>query len=115
MVEFHPIANVLDEKTCQAAWQDYFFAEPSSYELPGTYSDRNVAIIHNHGIEWQLALGDIVSALPKAGLRIDFLRERPITTFNYFNEALVFHEAGYWTYPDGVPRLPLSYSLRATR
>lgn len=115
LVEFHPVANVIDERTCRTAQQDYFRRGPNRYELSGAHSDHHAATIHNQGIEWQHTLGDVVSAVAAAGLRIDFLRERPLTTFGYFQEALVAHPEGYWTYPEGAPRLPLSYSLRATR
>jgi SAM-dependent methyltransferase len=115
MVEFHPVANVIDEKTCRTVQEDYFRQGPIRYELTGTYSDKNAATTHNRGVEWQHTLGDVVSALATVGLRLDFLHERPLTTFGYFGEALIAHPEGYWTYPEEVPRLPLSYSLRATR
>ena len=40
--------------------------------------------VHNRTIEWVHTLGDVVSAIIAAGLRIGFLHEHPQTLFRLF-------------------------------
>jgi hypothetical protein len=63
---------------------------------------------------WQHGLGDIVTALAKAGLRIDELREYPHANGCRVNPSLVESEGRRWTWPPGVARVPLMFALRAT-
>jgi hypothetical protein len=55
-------------------------------------------------------LGDVVTALASAGLRVEFLREHP---FDYWRrwERMVRDDAGRWRLPDDP--IPLTFSLRA--
>jgi hypothetical protein len=80
---------------------DYFQGEsPQVWDEPGTYADLEAKTVHNTTYEWNHALGDVVSALVEAGLVLEFL-----------------HEHGFDTYrlPEGTPKLPLMYSLRARK
>lgn len=63
---------------------------------------------------WQHSMGDIVNALVTAGLRIDFLHEFPYCTWKViaFTER---GEPGCWGLGPGFPRLPLMFSLKATK
>ncbi|MFB4307773.1 hypothetical protein ACA511_16765 [Actinomadura sp. GTD37] len=53
-----------------------------------------------------------MTALSRAGLRIDFLHEHDYTLWQRFS-VLERHETAY-RLPEGRPRVPLMYSLRAT-
>jgi hypothetical protein len=59
-------------------------------------------------------MGDIVNALVTAGLRIDFLHEFPYCVWKViaFTEAV---ERGCWGLGPRFPRLPLMFSLKATK
>lgn len=62
---------------------------------------------------WIHNLGEVVTALATAGLRIEFLHERP-----FLEWELSFLEArdGAWWLPEGTPgEIPLGFSLRASR
>ena len=61
---------------------------------------------------WSHGLGEIVTALAAAGLRIDFLHERPFLEWEV--PFLTEREPGRWRLPEGQ-ELPLSFSLRATK
>lgn len=63
--------------------------------------------------EWQWTLGDIVSAVVDAGLRLDFLREWPFTSGCRYWPHLRW-AGGAYRIPKGYPQLPLSFSLQAT-
>jgi len=59
-------------------------------------------------------MADVVNALVTAGLRIDFLHEFPYCAWKVV--ALVEQvEPGSWGLPTRFPRLPLMFSLRATK
>jgi hypothetical protein len=54
-----------------------------------------------------------VTALADAGLRIDFLNEHDFDAFRRF-ESLELHD-GQYRFPPGRPRVPMMFSLRASR
>jgi hypothetical protein len=54
-----------------------------------------------------------VTALAGAGLRIDFLNEHDFDAFQRF-QSLERHD-GQYRFPAGRPRVPMMFSLRATR
>ena len=63
---------------------------------------------------WQHSIGDIVNALVAAGLRIDFLHEFPYCLWKVvaFTEP---SEGGGWRLPSRFPRLPMMFSIKATK
>lgn len=83
-------------------------------ESPGTYADFGAATVHNRSVEWQHPVGEVVSALAGAGLRIEFLHEHDASLFARY-PALVRHADGYFRFPAGRPRVPLMYSVKASR
>lgn len=110
VAEFHPITDVLDEDGA-AVVGDYFRREPHVFHEAGSYVDRDAPTECNTKAEWQHGLGEVVSALVRAGLRIDFLHEHALTYFERYR-TLERHENGF-RYPAGGPSVPLMYSLQA--
>ena len=74
---------------------------------------------NNATIEWAHTLADVVSAVLGAGLRLELLHEHDYTLFPRFKHLIEDREylsAGVvYRQPEGEPRLPLMYSLRARR
>ncbi|UZJ30288.1 class I SAM-dependent methyltransferase [Streptomyces endophytica] len=114
LAEFHPLADALDDETGARIVHDYFRRDAWVDEVPGTYADFEAPTVNNRSVEWQHPLGDVVSALAGAGLRIDFLHEHDMTMFQRF-AALRRGDDGYYRFPADRPRVPLMYSLRASR
>ncbi|GAB7032012.1 methyltransferase domain-containing protein [Streptomyces sp. NPDC021749] len=114
LAEFHPLADILDDETGARIVHDYFSRDAWVDEVPGTYADFDAPTVNNRSVEWQHPLGDVVSALAGAGLRIDFLHEHDMTVFQRF-AALRRGDDGYYRFPGDRPRVPLMYSLRAGR
>jgi SAM-dependent methyltransferase len=112
LVEGHPFAGVLDDTEGAAVVSDYFSSGPQVEDYPYTYTD-GPALEHTRSVWFQHQLGQVVTALAGAGLRIDFLHEHDFDTFQRF-ESLERHGAEY-RFPAGRPRIPMMYSLRATR
>ncbi len=61
---------------------------------------------------WTYSLGEVVSAVADAGLRVESLCEFPFAHWRQFPQ-LVESGDGYWRWPDDANTLPLLFSLRA--
>ena len=121
MAEIHPLAYRLDEipgeQALQVAYR-YFSDEPDVDPIQGSYADRDADVGAQTGYSWPHPIGEIVSALVHAGLRIDRLREFPFSPAAFY-EWMVQDADRWWWLPDGKggrrADLPLSYSVLATR
>ena len=111
--EFHPFTNVFAWETLVVEY-DYFGGTPFIDDEPGTYADLTAPTTHNRTYERSHPLGEIVTALINAGLRIELLAERPHTLFPRWKMLEQRADGTYW-FPDGIPALPLMYSIRASR
>lgn len=111
LVEFHPFADVLGDDGRTVA-QDYFDTRPQYEDYPYTYTD-GPALTRARSVQWQHPLGNVVTALARAGLRLDFVHERDVTLFPRY--PVLEHSGGEYRFPAGHPRIPLMYSLRAVR
>ncbi|MFB8118410.1 class I SAM-dependent methyltransferase [Streptomyces sp. NPDC055962] len=114
LAEFHPLTDCLDDETGSTITYDYFSPDPWVDESPGTYADFGAATVHNRSVEWQHTVGEVVSAPAAAGLRIEFLHEHDASLFARY-PALVRHADGYYRFPADRPRIPMTYSVRASR
>jgi hypothetical protein len=81
-------------------------------DYPYTYTD-GPALSHQRSVEFQHGLGEIVTSLVAAGLRIEFVHEWDFDDFARF-DRLVRREDGTFRFPPGQPRVPLMFSLRAS-
>lgn len=114
VAEFHPFTHVLgwgEETTFE---YDYFDTAPQFTDAPGTYTDFAARTVNNRSYERLHTMGDIVSAIAAVGLRIEFLHEFDVTLFQRY-AGLSRGEDGYFRAPQGRPRLPLMFSLKASR
>ncbi len=116
LVEFHPLVfAAADEQSHPRAglWldHDYFggavVRDDAEQTCTGDTIDGPAETY-----EWLHGLGDVINALVRAGLRIDALDERDITPWWPW-EGLTATQ-GWWCLPEGAPKLPLTYALRAT-
>ncbi|KIH96730.1 methyltransferase type 12 [Streptomonospora alba] len=112
LAEFHPLTGVLDDDHGATAAGDYFARGARTYTSPGTYAGWNAETVHNTTTEWHHTLGDVLSAVAGAGLRIEFVHEHATIPFQRYG-ALVA-DGGRFRYPDHAAALPLMYSLAAT-
>jgi SAM-dependent methyltransferase len=112
MVEFHPVWNMLDEKDGTRVCYDYFSTpEPERFEEQGSYADRTAEFRHP-GYAWAHGLGEIITALISAGLRVEYLHEFPYSVYNVA-ECLEESAPGMFTVRGRNGTIPLLFSLRA--
>ncbi len=112
LVEGHPFAQLLDHERGAAVVADYFDGRPQVEDYPYTYTD-GPALAHTRSVQFRHQLGQVVTALADAGLRVEFLREHDFDGFRRY-QALEDH-GGQFRFPPGQPRVPLTFSLRAAR
>lgn len=111
--EFHPFANMLDDADGTTVAYDYFDTSPQVWDEPGTYTDGDQETRNTRSVQFHHGIGEVVSALAAAGLRVDFLHEHDHTLFRRFTS--LERDGAIYRLPEGRPRVPLMYSLRATR
>jgi ubiquinone/menaquinone biosynthesis C-methylase UbiE len=118
IVEFHPFAWVFDDAPdvtdLQVRYPYFPTGEPLRFEEDGTYADRSAQVENRVSYSWPHPLGDIVTALIDAGLRIEFLHEFPFSTFQFvpFMEKTGEHTVRLTKHDGSVPLL---FSVKATK
>jgi SAM-dependent methyltransferase len=112
LAEFHPLTDMLGEDG-RSMEQDYFHVQAETYDFPHTYTDGPL-LAKTLSVQWQHQLGDVVTALAQAGLRIEFLHEHATTLFQRY-PMLERSGTGEYRFPPGQPRIPLMYSIRAAK
>ena len=112
LVEFHPAATMLDPTGTRVVYP-YASPEPLPIEEQGSYADPSAPVRHL-SYQWAHSLGDVVTALVDAGLRLEFLRENAYSSYGVFAFA---REAapGVWRAAPGAAQVPLMFSVRAVR
>ncbi|WP_007518967.1 MULTISPECIES: class I SAM-dependent methyltransferase [Pseudofrankia] len=114
LAETHPVQDVLDDESGSTFDLDYFDIGPVVWEEEGSYADPDAETDANVTVEYHHTLGSIVTAVIGAGLRLEFLHEHDCSPSQRF-DTLVRGDDGLYRFPPGVPRVPLLYSLRATK
>jgi hypothetical protein len=88
--------------------------EPLAFEVQGSYADREAEIRSKNEFGWNHSLGEIVTGLARAGLRIEFLHEFPF--LEWPSPGLEPHDDGTHRLPADLDgRMPLFFSLKASK
>jgi SAM-dependent methyltransferase len=117
--EGHPMLWSLDERIPDRLTVEFPYFEtpaPLVWEDESTYVETDVQFLHNVTHSWNHGLGEIVSALLDAGLRLTQLVEHDSVPW----EALPGHmhragPLGEWVLTDRPERVPLTYTLQAVK
>jgi SAM-dependent methyltransferase len=118
LADAHPAACVLDDARRTADgmpgfYAPYFSRDPVVYTEERDYIDPEAEFTHPTSHTWVHPLGDTVTGLIEAGMRLDWLHEHESVPWRMF-EILVKDGNGLYRWPD-KPWLPLAFSLTATR
>ncbi len=123
-VEFHPLRWSFDDEL-RLTKDDYFAKGP--YRDPvGDYvleSGAGLGVVAPAqsvpnsipATSWQHGLGEIVTAIARAGLVIERLDEHPHSNGSRPYERTVLGTDRRYRFPTGVPRFPLMFGLRARK
>lgn len=118
LADIHPVASCFEHVgpggTEFGEWSHSYFREaPIHVDADGSYADLDAEFEHTTSVQYQHALGEAVSVLAAAGLRVEFLHEFPWADFQMY-EGMTEDPEGRWWLPEEVPvELPLTFSLRA--
>jgi SAM-dependent methyltransferase len=116
--DVHPVAFVFDDEVAGSGgnpgfWAAYFGDSPVVVTNPRDYADPNARLENATTHQFLHPVGDVVTALIEAGLRLDWLHEHDGLPWRMF--ACQMEDAnGIFRWPE-KSWLPLSYSLQATR
>lgn len=119
--EIHPVAQVFETEgvapgELRLTYPYWEHPEPLVFEVQGSYADPSADVGQQQEHGWDHGLGEIVTALIEAGLRIEWLRES--NELDWRLDFLVETEPGSDRYglPPGTPGgLPLMFSLLARK
>jgi SAM-dependent methyltransferase len=118
LVEMHPYAMMLDAidadgLSLRVNGPYFHTAEPLATEARGLPEDVAANAPKSVYI-WRYSLGEVVSALIQAGLRIESLREFPLAHYQQF-PCLVRGDDGWWRWPSPDNTLPMLFAVTATK
>jgi SAM-dependent methyltransferase len=117
LFEFHPVKWMIEGgPPNEIAICDDYFTPPEGYTGAGgvTYADTSIPADATPTVQWNHPLGEVVTALADAGLRIVALRELDRDVLCQW-DMMVPAEDGTYRMPPDRPSLPLMYVLRARR
>ena len=113
LVEFHPTSNSLEDESAEPhaliahgmghVWHDEI--------LTGSYGAEGAETIHNETWERVWTLGEVLSAIARAGFRIEFLHEFDYTLYRQF--PWLVENGRRFERPPGIPSFPMMYSVLA--
>lgn len=89
--------------------------EPQIYTEPGTYVSTDVAFTHNTTHEWNHGLGEIVTAVLRAGMTLTGLVEHQTVPWEALPGLMRRVDNGEWQLTDRPERLPHTYTLQAIK
>jgi SAM-dependent methyltransferase len=112
IVDFHPIAWMYDYTVSPPVMKYGYQQKEVIYEeYEGTYANLDSKMLSKE-YEWNHSLGEVVSSLANAGLRIESLKEFDNSPYDVF-PGLVKNEAGHYALPNGL--YPLLFEVKAVK
>ena len=114
----HPMLSTLDETKGEdlVVAHPYFeTAEPNLFDVPGTYGASDHEFRHTRTAEWSHGLGEIVTALLDAGMRLTMLEEHRSVPWEALWGRMVRGDDGEWRLAEHDEQVPLSFTLRAVK
>ncbi|MCU1679487.1 MAG: Methyltransferase protein [Amycolatopsis sp.] len=115
--EGHPMLWALDQRAEQPRLGYPYFelAEPSVYIASGTYVETDVEFTHAVSHSWNHGLGEIITALMAAGLRLTQFVEHDSAPWDALPGHMVADDAGEWRLRTEPERLAATYTIQAVK
>lgn len=112
-IELHPVTHSFVEyrgDTATVGWP-YFADEGVEFEADGSYADFDAEFEHTRAVDFPQTVGEVLTALADAGLRIEFVHEFPWCDFQKVPGMTADEEGRWW--PDAEHDLPFTMSVQA--
>ena len=116
--EGHPILWALDESLEDEPHLRFPYFEheaPTEWDDDQSYVPTAQPVRASKTYEWNHSIGEIVTALIDAGLRIDCLVEHDSVPWEALPRQMEHRPGGEWALAERSGVMPLSYTLRATK
>jgi hypothetical protein len=117
LAEVHPSFLLMEQRDGKLE-PAYDFETPADrplkFESETTYTGDPTVMAHQSTCEWIHPLSTILGALIEAGLTIKTFHEHEVLPWQGL-PLMVPRPDRCWRLPDGHPRFPVSFSLRARR
>jgi SAM-dependent methyltransferase len=119
IAEIHPVAQAFEDEGVEPGelrpvYPYWEHREPLAFPVQGSYADPSAPMTTPTEYGWDHGLGEIVTALIDAGLRIESLREYPFVEWKL--AFLVEDDNRAWRLPPSVKgELPLFFSILASK
>ncbi len=115
LFECHPFFDILDGSLLKEGKFDikypYFGKEPEEDDVIGGYASEAKKTVTSY--YWTHTLSEIINALLKAGLQLEFFNEYPENCFDLGGMEFDPNTRLY-SYPNNREKYPMSFSLKAT-
>lgn len=117
LMDTHPVLTMFDDTVADEliVAHTYFHQDdPTTWDddYPD-YADPTY-VAQNPTFEWQWSLSDIINALTRNGLVLEFLNENP-KLFYKGQPGMVEDENGWWELPKYSGKLPQTFSLKVRK
>lgn len=115
--ESHPTAWMFDtevtDNTLRPRHSYFGHEEPLHfvYRSPTAVPDASETSVE---YDWGHSLGEVITSLIDAGLRVQFVHEWPFISWRLL-PFMVLGDDGWWRLPPGMASIPLAFSLRAVK
>lgn len=116
LMESHPVLNMFDDmkEDLQVKYSYFHQDQPIHFDDEGPDYADNSYIPQNKTYEWMWSISDIVTALIKSGLTIEFLNEHD-RLFYKSHPDMEADDDGWWFFRRYKGMIPLCFSLLATK
>jgi SAM-dependent methyltransferase len=112
IVDMHPVAGLVESDGTGLRVRErnaYFHAsQPFREDVPAGEAGVTMPLY-----AWSYSLGEVISSLLAAGLRLEYVHEFSQTFYQQF-PSLVHGDDRYWHWPSPEYTMPLLFSIRAT-
>ena len=116
--EGHPMLWTIDETVTDALVVRYPYletSEPLVFDEDSTYVETTHSFTNTTTHEWSHGLGEIVTALLDAGLRLTMFVEHDSVPWLALPGQMRLGDGGEWHLTDRPERMPLTYTLQAVK
>jgi SAM-dependent methyltransferase len=115
LVEIHPLYNMVAAREPLLLDFPYAADGPRRFDEPGSYAGGDAEVTATTEVVYAHSLGEMVNASVGAGLRVDALHEHVDTDFDPRGSLLAPEPDGRLALRVSGERLPVLFTLRATR
>lgn len=110
----HPLTGALLHESLEVRWDYLSGGGSDDYEQDGSYTgDVEGGALRTRNHNWQHDLQEVLGSLLDAGLVVEGFRESPLAEWRSLPFLVETPEG--WVMPEGMPRIPLTFSVVARR